>query len=103
MDRIKRYPENNFEEERNEVTKIIEDQSPVNEETMEPKTKKGIIANSSLVNVRNRPSMNGERITTLDRGTQVQIVEKVGKFYKIKFGDQKYGFVHSNFCVCQEE
>lgn len=101
MDRIKRYPENNFEEERNEATKIIEDQSQVDSETMEPKTKKGIIVNSSLVNVRNKPSMNSERIMILDRGTQVPIVEKVGKFYKIKIGDQKYGFVHSNFC--QEE
>lgn len=98
MDRIKRYPENNFEEERNEATKNIEDQSPVYEEAVEPKTKKGIIVNSASVNIRTKPAISSEKITVLDRGTKVEIIEKVGEFIKIKWDGNNNGYVHSNFC-----
>lgn len=104
MDRIRKYQEQNFEEEQTEFrnkNNNTESQSPTSSETMEPKTKKGIIANSGSVNVRSKPTINSEKIAVLDRGAKVEIIGKVGEFYKIRLSENSNGFVHSSFC--QEE
>lgn len=72
--------------------------SPVYEETMEPKTRKGIIVNSTTVNLRTEPSTNSNIVAILARGDKIQILEQNGEFYKVQTSENKIGFIHSNFC-----
>lgn len=89
--------------ERNEAT------SPVQRETQEftedhrPFVKKGVIANSRLVNVRNSPSPHAEVVQILDRGDKVEIIDEVQGYYRIQIEDENHvkreiGYVSLDFC-----
>ncbi|WP_051314938.1 peptidoglycan-binding protein [Alteribacter aurantiacus] len=54
-----------------------------------------VTANSSL-NVRSGPSSSHSIIGSLNRGSEVEIAETVGDWYKIVYGTS-YGYVHSSF------
>lgn len=100
MNKLDRY-KNSYEETEQPIKEnptFNEAVSPVYEETMEPKTRKGMIVNSTTVNLRTEPSMNSDSMVILSRGDKVQILEQNGEFYKVQTSENKTGFVHSIFC-----
>lgn len=67
---------------------------------LEPETRKGVVANANLVNVRETPSINGKVFVVVHDGIEVEIVEEVdGGFYKIKLPSiDKELYISSKFC-----
>lgn len=49
------------------------------------------------VNVREDPQIDAGSITQLAKGTEVKILDRAGKWYKISFGDGSQGWVFNDF------
>ena len=64
------------------------------------KTKKGKVT-ASVLNVRRDPSTNRKPIGKLKRGTNVQILDRAGNWYKIKSG-QTEGYVSGDYVVVHD-
>ena len=78
------------------------DVAPVVNETVvekkpEKKTKKGIVVDCSKLNVRNNPHPNAAIELTIDKGTEVEIVDSKGDFYHVRKGTVTEGF--SGWCM----
>ncbi|MEH7814655.1 SH3 domain-containing protein [Bacillus toyonensis] len=54
------------------------------------------------LNVRNNASTNGTLLGSLQNGTQIQVVETVGTWYKIRFGTG-YGYVAKHYVVQNQQ
>lgn len=99
----KHYDENLYDEDLKQVEELVEKENEEIEtqdvqESTEPETVNGIVCNHPLVNVRKGPSKEHESITTLKEGTAVEILERDGDFYKIKYDGKKVGYIHSDYC-----
>ncbi|MDQ0254509.1 N-acetylmuramoyl-L-alanine amidase [Evansella vedderi] len=51
---------------------------------------------ATRLNVRDQASTNGRIIGSLDRGTQIDLHEKVGQWYRIRLNNS-WGFIHGDF------
>lgn len=66
-----------------------------------------VFANSGKINapngliLRKEASKSGEVITTLDHETQVEVIEKDGEWYKVKYGDST-GYLYSQYVQVEE-
>lgn len=80
-----------------EITEIIENQSPAYEEVTGPETKNGIIENSLFVKVRKTPSFESDVIEVLRKGDRVIILGKEGSFYKVSTSVNKLAYISSDF------
>lgn len=58
--------------------------------------KKGRVTATSL-NLRDRPSLNAYTIGKIPKGTLVSVLEKKGKWYKIRAYPHAYGWIHKKF------
>lgn len=72
-------------------------EEPVVEEVVvekkpEKKIKKGIVVNCSKLNVRTNPHPNAFIERTIDKGTEVEIVDSNGDFYSVRKGTPTEGF-----------
>lgn len=72
---------------------------PVEEVSMEPETKNGIVCNAKHVNVRKQPFKTAEVLGTVREGEKVTILGgPENGFYKIELKGDMVGFLSSNFC-----
>lgn len=62
---------------------VVQDDQGNSEALEEPKVVKGVVVDCEKLNVRIRPSIKGEILTTLDVGTEVIIHKEMNGFYKI--------------------
>lgn len=72
------------------TTSTINSTASANEEKKAEKpiktTKKGVVANCDLLNVRKEPNISSEIIKTLSVGTEIEILGTEKGFYKIADG-----------------
>ncbi|MGE5613125.1 MAG: NlpC/P60 family protein [Bacillota bacterium] len=61
------------------------------------------IVSGSVVNVRRKPDIASEVLAKLTKGTKVEIVEHSGDWYRITIGEERYGWIHSDYVKIQEE
>ena len=61
------------------------------------------IVSGSVVNVRSKPDTSSEILTKLEKGTAVEIFEKSGDWYRISVGEERYGWIHSDYVTIREE
>lgn len=71
--------------------------SPVYEETSVPPPKNGIVANASCVKLRGVPTLTGDVLRYLDNGDQVEILERLSNFYRVRVNGI-VGYISSKFC-----
>lgn len=84
-------------EEKYDTNKMIE-QSHAEVETTGPETTNGVIASSSLVNVRNKPSFyNSEVVEVLRAGDVVIVLGVEENFYKVNTSVNKGVYIHRNY------
>lgn len=84
---------------RRTYVKEQEGEFPVSEETMESKTKNGIIANSSYVNLRSRAEPHSIIESVMTRGTRVKVLEdEKDGYYKIQTDTGSTGYVLKEYC-----
>ena len=62
----------------------------------------GGTVNTNGVRMRKKPSTEAEIITNLHNGDKVEIIEKDGNWYKIKY-DNEEGYIHSDFVNSEGE
>lgn len=73
--------------------------TPTKRGSSRSKTVKAKIVNANCVNVRKEPDKEGDNVlTTVDIGTEVEIVGKEGDFYKVQFEDVRIGYILKDFC-----
>jgi len=58
--------------------------------------------NTNGVRMRKAPSIDAEIVTNLHNGNSVEIIEKDGEWYKIKYNKQE-GYIHSNYIFTNEK
>ena len=61
------------------------------------------IVTGTVVNVRSKPDINSEVITKFNKGTKVEIYEKSGKWYRVAIGEERHGWMHSDWVAIKEE
>lgn len=61
------------------------------------------IVSGSVVNVRSKPDTSAEILTKLEKGAIVEIFEKSGDWYRISIGEERYGWMHSDYVTIREE
>lgn len=61
------------------------------------------VVSGSVVNVRSKPSTSSEVLKKLTKGTIVEIFEHSGDWYRISIGEDRYGFIHSDYVSIREE
>ncbi len=61
------------------------------------------VVSGSVVNVRSKPTTSSEVLTKLERGAAVEIFEKSGDWYRISIGEERYGWMHSDYVTIREE
>lgn len=72
---------------------------PVEEVSMEPETKNGIVCNAKHVNVREQPFKTAGIAGTVKEGEKVTILSgPTNGFYKIAARAGRVGYLSSNFC-----
>lgn len=82
---------------KNEVNDTITEYSPAEVEKTGPETKNGIIVNALFVNVRREPDYESEMVELLRKSDRVEIVGKVGEFYKVNTSVNRGVYISSNF------
>jgi len=61
------------------------------------------IVTGSVVNVRSKPDTKAEVLTQFKKGTKVEIFEHAGKWYRVAIGEERYGWMHSDWVSVREE
>ena len=56
-----------------------------------------------MVNVRSKPDTKAEVLTQFKKGTKVEIFEHAGKWYRVAIGEERYGWMHSDWVSVREE
>lgn len=102
----RRYPQyeyNDFDANREdfnerEMNSDIKTNRPYEEKTAVPAPMKGIVDNTSLVKLREEPTPDAKVLTTLTKGTKVEILETYrDDFYKVRVNDSTTGYISSKF------
>lgn len=70
------------------------------ERTMEPETRKGIVADAILLNFRSAPNRKDESniVDVLKKGTRFEILSEVDDMIEVRLEDGRVGYVASQFC-----
>jgi len=61
------------------------------------------VVTGSVVNVRSKPSTESEVLTKFEKGTKVEVFERSGDWYRVKLGDDRYGWMCSEYVVLRQE
>ncbi len=61
------------------------------------------VVNTTVLNVRSKPNTTSEILAKLEKGSMVEIVEQSGDWYRIFIGENRYGWIHSDFITIREE
>ncbi len=61
------------------------------------------VVSGSVVNVRSKPTTSSEVLTKLEKGATVEIFEKSGDWYRIAIGEERCGWMHSDYLTIREE
>lgn len=75
-----------------------EPKAPVEKESNGPITAHGTVCNTELLNIRSQPTFESKVVRTLRRGEKVDIIKKIGEFYKIALDKERVGYISSKFC-----
>lgn len=70
---------------------------PVEEETLESKTRKGKLKGATLVNIRAVPSMEGKVIGFVEREIEFIILEVADDWTKINYQDVHFGWIKRRY------
>lgn len=58
----------------------------------------GIVATvSGTLNVRSNPSTGASVLTSLPKGSYVTLLSKTGSWWRIEYGERKYGYCHADY------
>ena len=74
------------------MSEIIEKQ-----EELKPEVKTGRVVNCQLLNVRKRPKRDAEILRVIAKDDEVEILNTVGEFLRVKLSDGTYGFCMSTY------
>lgn len=61
------------------------------------------VVSEDVVNVRSKPNTSSEVLAKLTKGAKVDIFEHSGDWYRISIGEERYGWMHSDFITIREE
>lgn len=61
------------------------------------------VVSGSVVNVRSKPNTKSEVLTKLEKGTKVDIYEHTGDWYRVAIGEERYGWMNSEFVTVRDE
>ncbi len=61
------------------------------------------VVTGSVVNVRSKPDIESEVLTQFEKGDKVEIFEHSGDWYRVSLGDDRYGWLHSDYVAVREE
>ncbi len=61
------------------------------------------VVTGTVVNVRSKPDITSEVLTQLKKGEMVEIFEHSGDWYRIALGEERYGWMHSDYISIREE
>ena len=66
-------------------------------EELKPEVKTGRVVNCQLLNVRKRPKRDAEILRVIAKDDEVEILNTVGEFLRVKLSDGTYGFCISTY------
>ena len=66
-------------------------------EELKPEVKTGRVVNCQLLNVRKRPKRDAEILRVIANDDEVEILNTVGEFLRVKLSDGTYGFCMSTY------
>ena len=66
-------------------------------EELKPEVKTGRVVNCQLLNVRKRPKRDAEILRVITKDDEVEILNNVGEFLRVKLSDGTYGFCMSTY------
>ena len=66
-------------------------------EELKPEVKTGRVVNCQLLNVRKRPKRDAEILRVIAKDDEVEILNTVGEFLRVKLSDGAYGFCMSTY------
>ena len=66
-------------------------------EELKPEVKTGKVINCQLLNVRKRPKRDAEIVRVIAKDDDVEILNNVGEFLRVKLSDGTYGFCMSTY------
>ena len=66
-------------------------------EELKPEVKTGRVVNCQLLNVRKRPKRDAEILRVIEKDDEVEILNTVGEFLRVKLSDGTYGFCMSTY------
>ena len=66
-------------------------------EELKPEVKTGRVVNCQLLNVRKRPKRDAEILRVIAKDDEVEIINTVGEFLRVKLSDGTYGFCMSTY------
>ena len=66
-------------------------------EELKPEVKTGRVVNCQLLNVRKRPKRDAEILRVISKDDEVEILNTVGEFLRVKLSDGTYGFCMSTY------
>ncbi len=61
------------------------------------------VVSAPVLNVRSEPNTTSEILSKLEKGAMVEIVEQSGDWYRIFIGENRYGWIHSDYITIREE
>lgn len=79
--------------------RIIEEteSTGLKDETVPKTVKIGVVCNYNCVNMREEANPNSKVVKTLNRGDRVEILDKIGEYYRIKVKTE-IGYISCTFC-----
>ena len=66
-------------------------------EELKSEVKTGKVVNCQLLNVRKRPKRDAEILRVIAKDDEVEILNTVGEFLRVKLSDGAYGFCMSTY------
>ena len=66
-------------------------------EELKPEVKTGRVVNCQLLNVRKRPKRDAEILRVIAKDDEVEILNTVGEFLRVKLSDGTYGFCMTTY------
>jgi len=57
---------------------------------------------ATSLNVREEPSKDADKVTSLKDGTRVEVLDKEGEWYKIRYGENVRGYVMAEYIKLED-
>lgn len=92
-----------FVKEENDETNELTDRSPAQVETNGPETRKGIVTNCLYLRMWREPNFKSETIGFLERGDEVEVLERIDDYYKIRMEGKVVYVVAECIMYCIKE